>query len=363
MFQGLISVKSGFALLHFYMNYLLKISNRQLASSALALLLLNAFYWFAESGHGWSDINSVIAYSNSSEYIKLAIFGYLALFFVATVKGERYWKPFFVLFAIWAELARIIFTLDQFAPERTGTQLFKGVFIKFDGSWPVQLFATIGLIPLFLLIARYLPLLISKLKSVKAHYLSKDSGWVANAIAAVIIVAGATALDLQILDVKETAEAQGVGLSEAFQWGLAVTWILGVIAVLLNTVFFFAIAVMVLASREIWFKELVAIASALKDFRINQYITRLLTGYLYAVGYVVIVASVAVSVPMLAFAQFGLQRSELGKGFHPELYAIFPAAVLMGFIVSFAIILVVRLVVEVSVAIVHIAQNTAARKF
>jgi len=144
---------------------------------------------------------------------------------------------------------------------------------------------------------------------------------------------------------------------------LAVTWILGVIAALLNTAFFFALAVMVLASREVWFKELVTIASALKDFRINQYITRLLTGYLYTVGYVVIVASLAVSVPMLAFAQFGLQGSELGKGFHPELYAIFPAAVLMGFIISFTMILVVRLVVEVSVAIVHIAQNTAARKF
>ncbi len=345
------------------MHYLLKISNRQLASSALALLLLNAFYWFAQSGYGWSDINDTIAYSNSSEYIKLAIFGYLALFFVATVKGERYWKPFFVLFAIWSESARIIFALDQFRPERTAAQLFKDVFIKFDGSWPVQLFATIGLIPLFFLIARYLPLLISKLKDVKANYLSKSSGWVANAIAVVVIIAGTAALYLQILDVKDTAEARGLNLPQTFQWSLAVTWNLGVIAALLNTAFFFAIAVMVLASREIWSKELVAIASALKDFRINQYITRLLTGYLYAVGYVVIVASLAVSVPMLAFAQFGLQRSELEKGFHPELYAIFPAAVLMGFIVSFAMILVVRLVVEVSVAIVHIAQNTAARKF
>jgi hypothetical protein len=279
------------------------------------------------------------------------------------VKGERYWKPFFALFALLIELSRIIFALDEYRIERTAAQLFKVVFIKFDGVWPVQLFATFGLIPLFLLVARYLPLLVLQLKNVKANYLSRGSGWIENIIAVTVIGAGTTMLYLQVISLKDLATTQAQGLETTFQWTLAVTWILGMIAAFIKIAIWFVIAVMVLASRDIWFKELVTIASVPKDFRINQYITRLLTGYLYAISYVVIVASVAVLVPTLAFAEFGFQRSGLEKGFHPELYSIFPSAAFIGIIISFVSILIIRLAVEVSVAIVNIAQNTAARKF
>jgi MFS family permease len=145
-------------------------------------------------------------------------------------------------------------------------------------------------------------------------------------------------------------------MEAGFQWTLAFGWILGILIILLDVIVLTVLAVFFFTTVHIWWKELAQLWQALKDFRVNKYITRLITGYIYTYLFLFTVIIMALGTPI---ATFGLYGATYGNEIQPILGAFILAGVLFGILVTITILLVIRLLVEVSVALIHIAQNTS----
>ena len=86
----------------------------------------------------------------------------------------------------------------------------------------------------------------------------------------------------------------------------------------------------------------------MKDFKLSEYLTRKVASYLYTFYFVFIVGLAAAGIPLYASTTYGINQD----------YAAFPMVALAGVIVTFLVILAIRLVFELAVAVVHIAENT-----
>jgi hypothetical protein len=107
---------------------------------------------------------------------------------------------------------------------------------------------------------------------------------------------------------------------------------------------------------KVWWSELVKLASALKDFRLSRYITRMITGYTYTYLFMIVVLIATIGTPIATFAFFG---NSYGMQFGWQLVLMVPGFGLIGAAIALSVILVMRLLFETSVALIHIAQNTS----
>jgi len=97
-----------------------------------------------------------------------------------------------------------------------------------------------------------------------------------------------------------------------------------------------------------WQADIKTVLGHMKDFNLSEYLTRKVASYLYTFYFVFIIGLAAVGIPIYASTTYGINQD----------YAAFPMVVLVGVIVTFLIILAIRLVFELAVAVVHIAENT-----
>jgi hypothetical protein len=86
----------------------------------------------------------------------------------------------------------------------------------------------------------------------------------------------------------------------------------------------------------------------MKDFKLSEYLTRKVASYLYTIYFVFIIGLAAIGIPIFASTTYGINQD----------YAAFPMVALAGVVVTFLVILAIRLVFELAVAIIHIAENT-----
>ena len=86
----------------------------------------------------------------------------------------------------------------------------------------------------------------------------------------------------------------------------------------------------------------------MKDFKLSEYLTRKVASYLYTFYFVGIIGLAAVGIPVYASSTYGINQD----------YAAFPMVAFGGVVIPFLVILAIRLVFELAVAIVHIAENT-----
>jgi hypothetical protein len=86
----------------------------------------------------------------------------------------------------------------------------------------------------------------------------------------------------------------------------------------------------------------------MKDFKLSEYLTRKVASYLYTFYFVSIVALAAVGIPIYASTTYGINQD----------YAAFPMVAVAGVILTFLILLAIRLVFELAVAVIHIAENS-----
>jgi hypothetical protein len=97
-----------------------------------------------------------------------------------------------------------------------------------------------------------------------------------------------------------------------------------------------------------WKQDIQLVLGHLKDFKLSEYLTRKVASYLYTFYFVLIVGLVAVGTPIFAATTFGLNQD----------YSVYPMAIGAGLLIGFLAILALRLVFELAVAVVHIAENT-----
>jgi hypothetical protein len=134
------------------------------------------------------------------------------------------------------------------------------------------------------------------------------------------------------------------GISQSLIWLV----VLGVIQIALKLLI---LGLGLLASLWAWISwqaDVKTVLGHMKDFKLSEYLTRKVASYLYTFYFVFIIGLAAVGIPIYASTTYGINQD----------YAAFPMVVLAGVIVTFLVILAIRLVFELAVAVVHIAENT-----
>ena len=86
----------------------------------------------------------------------------------------------------------------------------------------------------------------------------------------------------------------------------------------------------------------------MKDFKLSEYLTRKVASYLYTFYFISIIGLAAIGIPIYASTTYGINQD----------YSAFPMVTIAGVLITFVVILAIRLVFELAVAIVHIAENT-----
>jgi hypothetical protein len=104
-----------------------------------------------------------------------------------------------------------------------------------------------------------------------------------------------------------------------------------------------------------WVSHIVQIINDLRDFTINQYITRKLSAYIYTVYSVGILLFAAIAIPAAAFGEFVPLTQ---GGVRLVDWLIFPLYFAVGTVITFFALIVWRILVEFTVSLIHIAENT-----
>jgi hypothetical protein len=148
-----------------------------------------------------------------------------------------------------------------------------------------------------------------------------------------------------LLDNYDLATADQPG---GFQQSLIWLIVLGVIQIALKLLI---LGLGLLASLWAWISwqaDIRTVLGHMKDFKLTEYLTRKVASYLYTFYFIFIIGSAAVGIPIYASTTYGIDQD----------YAAFPMVALAGVAVTFLAVLATRLIFELAVAIIHIAENT-----
>jgi len=286
---------------------------------------------------------------------------YVLLVYAWVVKRNLLLRPYLIYIAALVAILHLVTSLNNWRTDRSLGRLFQDVFINFDGTAPIQLFSTFALVPFAVLVMKeFGPIrmqLTGALNRIRIHL--KSAGTILALVFASIVVLLICYIDFQ--STKDAVSTQSINYDAGFQWTLFWYWPIGLIQALLQVAIFSLVFVLFYMTAPAWAKEISQLLGQLKDFRFNDYITRKIAGYIYGFYVVLAVGIFAVVVPMQTYTVYGYLKGGYEGSFHPQFLAIFPAGFALGLIAGALFVLVLRLVMEISVALVHIAQNTSRR--
>jgi hypothetical protein len=313
---------------------------------ALLLIIPDTFYWYTLNDY--SNYQDAFTAITSSTGLTWLIVSYLALFFAIFAKNLEM-RAFLTVVAFVTRIFFLVWLTDIWRSNEVGfTQVIKNVFIKTGEAPYVEALATIALIPMVLAlivqktrIANLLTGLVNFLKAPanKTHQVVFYASSVAFYLLALI------AMLRSLLDNYDLAASDlPSGISQSLIWLV----VLGAIQIALKLLI---LGLGLLASLWAWISwqaDIKTVLGHMKDFKLSEYLTRKVASYLYTFYFVFIIGLAAVGIPIYASTTYGINQD----------YAAFPMVALAGVIVTFLVILAIRLVFELAVAVVHIAENT-----
>jgi hypothetical protein len=313
---------------------------------ALLLVIPDTFYWYTLSDY--TNYQSTFTAITSSTGLTWLIVSYLALFFAIFAQNLEM-RAFLTVVAFVTRIFFLVWLTDIWRVNEVAiATLLKNVFIKTGEAPYVEAFATVALIPLVLAIivqkTRIANLLTGLLNFLKAP---------ANKIHQVVfysISAAAYLLSLIVMarSLLDNYDLASVELPDGFQQSLIWLILLGVIQIALKLLI---LGLGLLASLWAWITwrgDIQAVLGHMKDFRLSEYLTRKVASYLYTFYFIFIIGLAAVGIPIYASTTYGINQD----------YAAFPMVTLAGVIITFLVLLAIRLVFELAVAVIHIAENT-----
>ena len=312
----------------------------------LLLVIPDTFYWYTLNDY--SNYQDAFTAITSSTGLTWLIVSYLALFFAIFAQNLEM-RAFLTVVAFVTRIFFLVWLTDIWRSNEVGfTQVIKNVFIKTGEAPYVEAFATIALIPMVLAlivqktrIANLLTGLVNFLKAPanKTHQVVFYASSVAFYLLALI------AMVRSLLDNYDLAASDlPSGVSQSLIWLV----VLGVIQIALKLLI---LGLGLLASLWAWISwqaDIKTVLGHMKDFKLSEYLTRKVASYLYTFYFVFIIGLAAVGIPIYASTTYGINQD----------YAAFPMVALAGVIITFLVILAIRLVFELAVAVVHIAENT-----
>ena len=313
---------------------------------ALLLIIPDTFYWYTLNDYSnYQDAFTAITGSTGLTWL---IVSYLALFFAIFAQNLEM-RAFLTVAAFVTRIFFLVWLTDIWRSNEVGfTQVVKNVFIKTGEAPYVESFATIALIPMVLAlivqktqVANLLTGLVNFLKapSNKTHQV------VFYTASATIYLLALFGMVRSLLDNYDLAASDlPSGVSQSLIWLV----VLGVIQIALKLLI---LGLGILASLWAWISwqaDIKTVLGHMKDFKLSEYLTRKVASYLYTFYFVFIIGLAAVGIPIYASTTYGINQD----------YAAFPMVALVGVIVTFLVILAIRLVFELAVAVIYIAENT-----
>jgi hypothetical protein len=312
----------------------------------LLLVIPDTFYWYTLNDY--SNYQDAFTAITSSTGLTWLIVSYLALFFAIFAQNLEM-RAFLTVVAFVTRIFFLVWLTDIWRSNEVGfIQVIKNVFIKTGEAPYVESFATIALIPMVLAlivqktqVANLLTGLVNFLKA-PANKTHKVVFYTASATIYLLALIGMVRSLLDNYDLAASDLPSGV--SQSLIWLV----VLGVIQIALKLLI---LGLGLLASLWAWISwqaDIKTVLGHMKDFKLSEYLTRKVASYLYTFYFVFIIGLAAVGIPIYASTTYGINQD----------YAAFPMVALAGVIVTFLVILAIRLVFELAVAVVHIAENT-----
>ena len=313
---------------------------------ALILVIPDTFYWYTLSDY--TNYQNTFTAITSSTGLTWLIVSYLALFFAIFAQNLEM-RAFLTVVAFVTRIFFLVWLTDIWRVNEVAiATLLKNVFIKTGEAPYVEAFATVALIPLLLAIivqkTRIANLLTGLLNFLKAPA-NKIHQVVFYSISAAAYLLSLIVMASSLLDNYDLASAE---LPGGFQQSLIWLILLGVIQIALKLLI---LGLGLLASLWAWITwraDIQAVLGHMKDFRLSEYLTRKVASYLYTFYFIFIIGLAAVGIPIYASTTYGINQD----------YAAFPMVALAGVVITFLVLLAIRLVFELAVAVIHIAENT-----
>jgi hypothetical protein len=313
---------------------------------ALILVIPDTFYWYTLNDY--TNYQSTFTAITSSTGLTWLIVSYLALFFAIFAQNLEM-RAFLTVVAFVSRIFFLVWLTDIWrANEVAVATLFKNVFIKTGEAPYVEAFATVALVPLILSIivqkTRIANLLTGLVNFLKAPA-NKLHQIVFYSISIAAFLLSLIAMTRSLLDNYDLASAE---LPGGFQQSLIWLIVLGVIQIALKLLI---LGLGLLASLWAWITwraDIQTVLGHMKDFRLSEYLTRKVASYLYTFYFIFIIGLAAVGIPIYASTTYGINQD----------YAAFPMVALAGVLITFLVLLAIRLVFELAVAVIHIAENT-----
>jgi len=313
---------------------------------ALLLIIPDTFYCYTLNDY--SNYQDAFTAITSSTGLTWLIVSYLALFFAIFAQNLEM-RAFLTVAAFVTRIFFLVWLTDIWRSNEVGfIQVIKNVFIKTGDAPYVESFATIALIPMVLAlivqktqVANLLTGLVNFLKA-PANKTHKVVFYTASATIYLLALIGMVRSLLDNYDLAASDLPSGV--SQSLIWLV----VLGVIQIALKLLI---LGLGLLASLWAWISwqaDIKTVLGHMKDFKLSEYLTRKVASYLYTFYFVFIIGLAAVGIPIYASTTYGINQD----------YAAFPMVALAGVIVTFLVILAIRLVFELAVAVIHIAENT-----
>ena len=313
---------------------------------ALLLVIPDTFYWYTLNDY--TNYQTAFTAITGSTGLTWLIVSYLALFFAIFAQNLEM-RAFLTVAAFVTRIFFLVWLTDIWRSNEVGfTQVLKNVFVKTGEAPYVEAFATVALIPMVLAlivqktqVANILTGLVNFLKapSNKTHQI------VFYTASATIYLLALIGMVRSLLDNYDLAASDlPSGVTQSLIWLV----VLGVIQIALKLLILGLGLLACLWAWISWQADIKTVLGHMKDFKLSEYLTRKVASYLYTFYFVFIIGLAAVGIPIYASTTYGINQD----------YAAFPMVALAGVIVTFLVILAIRLVFELAVAVVHIAENT-----
>jgi len=312
----------------------------------LLLVIPDTFYWYTLNDY--SNYQDAFTAITSSTGLTWLIVSYLALFFAIFAQNLEM-RAFLTVAAFVTRIFFLVWLTDIWRSNEVGfTQVIKNVFVKTGEAPYVEAFATVALIPMVLAlivqktqVANLLTGLVNFLKA-PANKTHQVVFYTASATIYLLALIGMVRSLLDNYDLAATDLPSGV--AQSLIWLV----VLGVIQIALKLLILGFGLLACLWAWISWQADIKTVLVHMKDFKLSEYLTRKVASYLYTFYFVFIIGLAAVGIPIYASTTYGINQD----------YAAFPMVALAGVIVTFLVILAIRLVFELAVAVVHIAENT-----
>ena len=312
----------------------------------LLLIIPDTFYWYTLNDY--SNYQDAFTAITSSTGLTWLIVSYLALFFAIFAQNLEM-RAFLTVAAFVTRIFFLVWLTDIWRSNEVGfAQVIKNVFVKTGEAPYVEAFATVALIPMVLAlivqktqVANLLTGLVNFLKA-PANKTHQVVFYTASATIYLLALIGMVRSLLDNYDLAASDLPSGV--TQSLIWLV----VLGVIQIALKLLILGLGLLACLWAWISWQADIKTVLGHMKDFKLSEYLTRKVASYLYTFYFVFIIGLAAVGIPVYASTTYGINQD----------YAAFPMVALAGVIVTFLLILAIRLVFELAVAVVHIAENT-----